>query len=71
MIGMGKPSMAESLGYGRDSDRDGEGTYVAMREDWQKEKNVEYVREQDHLVVDLYKRRYMKNSVTAINDFCS
>ena len=31
MIGMGKPSMAESLGYARDSDRDGEGTYVVMR----------------------------------------
>ena len=31
MIGMGKPSMAESLGYGREADRDGDGKYTCEK----------------------------------------
>ena len=51
MIGMGKPSMAESLGYGRDADRDGDGKYTC--EKIQKKRKMSFERVQDQLVYDL------------------
>ena len=69
MIGMGKPSMAESLGYGRDADRDGDGKYTC--EKIQKKRKMSFERVQDQLVYDLQKGRFVMNYVNTINDFCA